>query len=76
MTFGNRSILVHLMRGIIGFGAMALALNGYDQIGWPALLLFPITLWMLKGCPVCWSIGLVESVVFKFLQRSERTDAA
>lgn len=74
MTFGNQSILVHLVRGIVGFGALTLAMIGYDKVGWVALLLLPVTLWMLKGCPVCWSIGLVESIVFKFLKYSERVD--
>ena len=76
MTFGDRSILRHLTRGFLGFGALALALKGYDLIGWPALLLLPITVWMLKGCPFCWSIGLAESIAFKFLRSSERADTA
>jgi hypothetical protein len=74
MTFGNQSIFVHLVRGIVGFGSLTLAMKGYDQFGWVALLLLPVTLWMLKGCPVCWSIGLVESIVFKFLKNTERVD--
>jgi len=74
MTFGNKSILVHLLRGILGLGSLLIALKGYDVVGWPALLLLPVTLWMLKGCPVCWSIGFVESVAFKFLQSTEQIE--
>lgn len=72
MTFGNQSILIHLVRGALGFGSLVLALKGYEVIGWPALPLMGISVWMLKGCPVCWSIGLVESVTLKFLKRSEQ----
>jgi hypothetical protein len=72
MTFGNQSILAHLVRGALGFGSLVLALRGYDVIGWPALPLMGITVWMLKGCPICWAIGLAESVAFKFLRRSEQ----
>ena len=74
MTFGNKSILVHLLRGILGLGSLLIALKGYDLVGWPALLLLPVALWMLKGCPLCWSIGLVESVAFKFLQSTEQIE--
>ena len=74
MIFGNKSILVHLLRGILGLGSLLIALKGYDLVGWPALLLLPVALWMLKGCPVCWSIGLVESVAFKFLQSTEQIE--
>jgi len=74
VTFGNKSILVHLLRGILGLGSLLIALKGYDLVGWPALLLLPVALWMLKGCPVCWSIGLVESVAFKFLQSTEQIE--
>jgi hypothetical protein len=74
VTFGNKSILVHLLRGILGLGSLLIALKGYDLVGWRALLLLPVALWMLKGCPLCWSIGLVESVAFKFLQSTEQIE--
>jgi len=71
MAFGNRSLIVHLLRGTLGFGSLILALKGYDSVGWPALLLLGVTLWMLKGCPICWTIGLFETVANKILRRSE-----
>jgi hypothetical protein len=71
VTFGNRSIIAHLIRGAFGFGSLALAIHGYDLIGWLVFPLFAIAIWMLKGCPICWSIGLFESVAFKLLKRSE-----
>jgi hypothetical protein len=27
-----------------------------------SLLLLPVALWALKGCPVCWTIGLIETL--------------
>lgn len=70
-TFGNSTLLLHLARGILGFGALVLALKGYDIYGWPALLLLAVSLWALKGCPVCWTIGLFETVAFKILALAE-----
>lgn len=71
MTYGNKSIVLHLARGAIGAGALVLALRGYDRFGWPALLLVGVTLWMLKGCPICWTIGLFETIAFKVFERAD-----
>ncbi len=71
MTFGNRSLVVHLVRGGIGAVALAAALRGYDVVGWPALLLIGVALWAFKGCPICWTMGLVETVAFKVLARAD-----
>ena len=71
MAFGNRSLGLHLARGVVGVGALVLALRGYDVIGWPALLLVGVTLWMLKGCPVCWTIGLFETLAFKIFAAAD-----
>ncbi|WP_425228470.1 hypothetical protein [Sphingomonas sp.] len=68
MTFGNRSLTVHLARGIIGTVALIAALRGYDMIGWPALLLAGVTVWAFKGCPMCWTVGLIETAAFKILR--------
>lgn len=73
MTYGNRSLRMHLVRGVVGVAALVAALRGYDLIGWPALILVGVTVWMLKGCPICWTIGLFESLAFKVHARSERT---
>ncbi|MER7758144.1 hypothetical protein [Streptomyces sp. NPDC097619] len=50
----------HVARGLLGFGflggGVALALT-YGPIG---LLLVPLGLVALKGCPMCWTAGLIE----------------
>ena len=75
MAYGNKSIILHLARGVVGVGALGLALRGYDLVGWPALLLVGVTLWMLKGCPICWTIGLFESIAFKIFEQAEAAEA-
>ena len=67
MAFGNRSLSMHVLRGVLGFGSLVLALKGYEIIGWPALLLMIVSVWALKGCPICWTIGLFETVAAKVL---------
>ena len=67
MAFGNRSLAIHVIRGVLGFGTLVLALKGYDIVGWPALLLMIVSVWALKGCPICWTIGLFETLAAKVL---------
>ena len=71
MTFGNRSLVVHLARGLIGVIALVVALRGYDAIGWPALLVAGVTIWAFKGCPMCWTVGLIETIAFSVLSRAD-----
>jgi hypothetical protein len=71
MVFGNRTILIHLVRGSLGFAALFAAVGCYDVIGWPALLMLPVVLWAFKGCPMCWTVGLFETVAAAIFKRSE-----
>ena len=73
MAFGNRSLAVHVLRGVLGFGSLVLALKGYDIVGWPALLLMGVAVWALKGCPICWTIGLFETLAAKVLMSADPT---
>jgi hypothetical protein len=52
----------HLIRGAIGFGLIASALALIPSIGVAAFLLAPPGLVALRGCPMCWTIGLIETV--------------
>lgn len=63
MSFGNASIAIHLLRGLLGILALLLAAWSYKWLGLFSLLFLPIALWALKGCPVCWTIGLFETLI-------------
>ena len=69
MTFGNRNVLVHLAKGIGGLGALWAALATMNSTLWPSLVLLPLSLYLLRGCPVCWTIGLFETIAMRFHQR-------
>ncbi len=71
MTFGNRSIRIHLARGLAGFAALAVALRTMNSSLWPALIFLGLALWMLRGCPVCWTVGLFETIVMKIHRGAE-----
>lgn len=61
--FASRGIVQHLARGSIGFGA----LSAYGLMAplhpWLSLSMLPLALVALRGCPLCWSIGLMQTVV-------------
>ncbi len=65
VCFGNRTISLHIIRGILGFGALYGALATMETTVWPSLLLLPAALYFLKGCPMCWTVGLIETVILR-----------
>jgi hypothetical protein len=65
MVFGNRTLLLHVAKGLRGFGALGVALATVNSTIVPSLVLLPLSLYLLRGCPACWTIGLFETIVMK-----------
>ncbi|MFE4995658.1 hypothetical protein ACFRH4_30805 [Streptomyces mirabilis] len=61
-SFASKSLSVHLARGTVGFGSIAASITLAPVIGWVSLLLLPVGLVALRGCPACWAIGLVQTM--------------
>lgn len=59
--FASKSLGEHLLRGAIGVAALAGAV-AYGGLVWPVAVLLPVALVALRGCPACWTIGLVQTV--------------
>ncbi|MEU7282459.1 hypothetical protein AB0A69_27325 [Streptomyces sp. NPDC045431] len=68
--FASATVPRHLARGALGFGALAASLALLPVTGPASLLLAPAGLVALRGCPMCWAIGLVETVSAGRLRRS------
>lgn len=65
--FASSSVTVHLARGAAAVAALATARYLFARtppmIGVPlGMVLLAATLWLLRGCPMCWTIGLIETV--------------
>jgi hypothetical protein len=60
----------HLLRGAVGFGLIGAALVLTRSVGPVALLLAPAGLIALRGCPACWTAGLIERLSAGRLGRS------
>ncbi|MFB6711941.1 MULTISPECIES: hypothetical protein [unclassified Streptomyces] len=68
--FAGDTVPRHPARGAIGFGALAGSLALLPVVGPASLLLAPVGLVALRGCLMCWAIGLVETVSAGRLRRS------
>ncbi|MFD4432354.1 hypothetical protein [Nocardia sp. NPDC058497] len=68
--FASASLPKHLVRGAVGFGASAGALALIPLVGPLGLALLPIGLIALRGCPMCWAIGLMQTISRGRLRRS------
>ncbi len=63
--FRSRTIWEHALRGLLGFGMLAIALLYSSKLGWWTLLPLMGALVMFRGCPTCWTVGLFETVFNK-----------
>lgn len=68
--FASKSIAVHLVRGFLGLGALGGAMALLSQHPLVALALFVTGLVALRGCPMCWTLGLFETVRAKLSGRA------
>jgi hypothetical protein len=63
-VFGSKSLIGHLLRGVTGFFAVYWA---FAQQSKPVLSVLSIgaALVLFRGCPVCWTVGLMETIAGK-----------
>lgn len=68
--FGSRNLRIHLARGAVGLGALAASVAWGEQWPWLLVLALPVALIALRGCPLCWTVGLIETVVSRLQGRT------
>ncbi len=61
-SFASATVGVHLRRGAVGFAALTVALFLWPRVGWVALAPAAVGAVALRGCPTCWTIGLVQTI--------------
>ncbi len=62
----------HLLRGLGAVALVAAALLPNAGPSWAAILLLPAAALLLRGCPMCWLLGLTERVRALLGPRSKR----
>ena len=70
--FGNKTVVRHLFSGALGVAALYLALSTFKGSTGRSLVFAGVALFLLKGCPMCWTLGLVETIAMAIHKRSER----
>jgi hypothetical protein len=68
--FASASVPRHLVRGVLGFGALIGSVALIPVVGLVSLLLAPMGVFALRGCPTCWMIGLIQTISRGKLRRS------
>ncbi|MEV0438878.1 hypothetical protein AB0I84_33550 [Streptomyces spectabilis] len=69
-SFASTSLPRHLARGALGFGALAGSVLLVPVVGPVGLLPAPLGLLALRGCPLCWAIGLLQTISNGRLRRA------
>ena len=68
--FATRTLGGHLLRGVVAFALLHHAIAQQQaHPGW-ALVAGLGALVVLRGCPMCWTIGLVETMVQRLRRRA------
>lgn len=60
-TFASRTVRAHLMRGAVGLPLLVAAFALIPAYGAGMLLLAPVGVFFLRGCPTCWALGLTQT---------------
>jgi hypothetical protein len=68
-VFGSRSVTRHLLRG--GIAAALLAWAVLNDLSFPPLTIAAggLALFFMRGCPMCWTVGLIETIAMRLNAR-------
>jgi hypothetical protein len=69
-NFASASIVRHLLRGGLGFGLLIGSVALIPMLGLASMLIAPVGIVALRGCPTCWAVGLAQTISMGRLQRS------
>ena len=61
--FGSLNLKIHFVRGLLGFGLLALVLKYSPQLGWWTLLPAAGALLLFGGLPTCWVAGFGATIL-------------
>lgn len=67
--FATRTLAGHLLRGAIAFTLLWWALRHQHTHTATSLLAAAGAMWAMRGCPICWAIGLAETLQQRFTSR-------
>lgn len=57
----STSVTAQLIRGALAAASTAGAIVLTPHF-WPAVVLFALAIYLMRGCPACWLVGLLEAI--------------
>ena len=70
--FASNGLVELLLRGIVGICALNYGISISEQHPVYSLALAGVSLLAFRGCPTCWTIGLVETTYRQFKRAIRR----
>jgi hypothetical protein len=70
--FATRTLSGHLLRGAVAFGLLYAAVTHQQEHPLWSVAAGLAALVVLRGCPMCWAIGLVETIQQRRLRGRDR----
>ncbi|MCG7534523.1 hypothetical protein [Pseudoalteromonas sp. OOF1S-7] len=70
--FASNSLTEHLFRGAIGLALLWYAIEIAAPYPFASLGLGIVTLVVFRGCPICWTIGLFETIYLTYARIKNR----
>lgn len=61
-SFASPTLGAHLRRGLTSFGLLVVAAATWSNVGWIAVMPAAAGVVALRGCPMCWTVGLIQTV--------------
>lgn len=61
--FGSRSVAAHLARGVVAATAASWALPNLSAHPILAIGGVAVAIIAMRGCPMCWTVGLFETIL-------------
>ena len=71
-SYASGNLAIHLLRGGAALAILAIGIAVIPKIGWWVLLAAPVVLWLLRGCPACWLMGLLQTFEMSAERRRTR----
>ena len=73
--FASATVAAHLLRGALGILAIAAAIYVAPELPVASLALGVAALLAFRGCPMCWTIGLIETIGARWRKKTPRDPA-
>ena len=66
--FASKTVVAHLVRGVIAAALIVWAVQSSDPVFAVAAVVAAVV--VMRGCPLCWTVGLFETIGERIKRRA------